>query len=163
MLVTMLLQRIATRRELQLSVHQLAREMFLTWLLMWKKEGRRCVQTKVFKTENTDYRKREVEYIGLEKGSFILAHLTWLHRDTWKMFPSLPPQNRKYSQGSAVTDIISTSNRTESSSSPEDNSHTWARKHRQEMLNPWRLSLPLVVRWTFKRLTVPSWVISISS
>lgn len=101
--------------------------MFLTWLLMWKKEERRWVKTKVFKTENTDHRKQEVEYIGLEKGSFILSQLTWLHRDTWKMFPSLPPQNRKYSQGSEVTDIISTSNRTDSSSWPEDNSHTWAR------------------------------------
>lgn len=50
--------------------------------------------------------------------------LTWLHRDSWKIFPSLPPQNRKYSQGSQVTDMISTSNRTDSSSSPEDSSQT---------------------------------------
>lgn len=42
------------------------------------------------------------------------------------MFPSLPPQNRKYSQGSKVTDMISTSKRTDKSSSPEDSSHTWS-------------------------------------
>ena len=70
-----------------------------------------------------DNRQDEHEFRGC-KDTIIQVFLTWLHRDTWKMFPSLPPQNRKYSQGSKVTDMISTSKRTDSSSSPEDSSHT---------------------------------------
>lgn len=49
------------------------------------------------------------------------------------MFPSLPPQKRKYSQGSEVTDMISTSNKTDRSSSPEDNSHTCTRETQKKV------------------------------
>lgn len=51
------------------------------------------------------------------------------------MFPSLPPQNRKYSQGSKVTDMISTSKRIDNRSSPEDNSHTLTKKQILTSLN----------------------------
>lgn len=68
----------------------------------------------------------QMDFLLLKRGlwSFRTVGLTWLQRDTWKIFPSLPPQKRKYSLGSEVTDMISTSNKTDRSSSPEDNSHT---------------------------------------
>lgn len=68
----------------------------------------------------------QMDFLSLKRGlwSFRTVGLTWLQRDTWKIFPSLPPQKRKYSLGSEVTDMISTSNKTDRSSSPEDNSHT---------------------------------------
>lgn len=52
------------------------------------------------------------------------------------MLPSLPPQNRKYSERSRVTDMIATSNRTDSSISPEDSSHTWTQTEVVE--NQWK-------------------------
>lgn len=73
------------------------------------------------------------------------VRLTWLYRDTWKMFPSLPPQNRKYSQGSKVTDMISTSNRTDRSSSPDDNSHTWTEGQRGRQINLRHLSVTQII------------------
>lgn len=46
--------------------------------------------------------------------------LTQLHRSTWKMEPSLPPQNTWCSARSMVTDVTPTSNKTDSSRSPEE-------------------------------------------
>lgn len=46
--------------------------------------------------------------------------LTRLHRSTWKMEPSLPPQNMWCSARSMVTDMMPMSNKTDSSRSPEE-------------------------------------------
>lgn len=46
--------------------------------------------------------------------------LTQLHRSTWKMEPSLPPQNMWCSARSMVTDMMPMSNNTDSSRSPEE-------------------------------------------
>lgn len=51
--------------------------------------------------------------------------LTQAQRSTWKMEPSLPPQNMWCSARSMVTAMMPTSKRTDSSSSPEDISHSW--------------------------------------
>lgn len=47
--------------------------------------------------------------------------------------PSLPPQNRKYSQGSKVTDIMPTSKRTDRSISPEEISQTYDMRREKDI------------------------------
>lgn len=51
--------------------------------------------------------------------------LTQAQRSTWKMDPSMPPQNMWYSERSRVTAMIPTSKRTESRRSPEEISQSW--------------------------------------
>lgn len=51
--------------------------------------------------------------------------LTRAQRSTWNMEPSLPPQNMWCSARSMVTAMMPTSNRTDSSNSPEESSHSW--------------------------------------
>lgn len=46
--------------------------------------------------------------------------LTHVHRSTWKMVPSLPPQNMWCSARSRVTDKMATSKKTERRRSPEE-------------------------------------------
>lgn len=50
----------------------------------------------------------------------VSGSLTQLHRSTWKMEPSVPPQNMWCSARSMVTDVMPMSNKTDSSRSPEE-------------------------------------------
>lgn len=53
------------------------------------------------------------------------AVLTQVQRSTWKMEPSLPPQNTWYSARSMVTAMMPTSKSTDSNRSPDEISHSW--------------------------------------
>lgn len=71
---------------------------------LWAETGRKCL------------RCRRKDWGSLSPR----GPLTQLHRSTWKTEPSLPPQNMWCSARSMVTDVMPTSNKTDSSRSPEE-------------------------------------------
>lgn len=62
--------------------------------------------------------------------------LTHVHRSTWKMEPSLPPQNMWCSARSKVTAMMATSKKTERRRSPEEISQSWGHRGAEGLESP---------------------------
>lgn len=119
----------------------------LDWLQKWKKEGGRegfeCGKTegsrfiavsgqgrggagKPGPPVLADHSGEAAEAQGAVPRLGMPRALTQAQRSTWKMEPSMPPQNMWYSERSRVTAMIPTSNRTDSRSSPDETSQSWS-------------------------------------